>query len=105
MLGFTENLSGLPLFDDNAGIHDIHPVGHGTHHPEIMSDVENRHIVLLLKDLEELQNLGLNGNIQSRGRFVGNHKLGIAGKGHGDHDPLPLTATELMRIGIEAFFR
>ena len=55
--------------------------------------------------MHQLQNLGLNGHVQSGGRLVGNQDVRLAGQGHGDHDPLTHTAGELVGVLLHPFFR
>ena len=53
----------------------------------------------------KLQDLCLNGDVESGRRLVGDQQLGLVGKRHGDHHALTLAAGELVGIGVEAFFR
>ena len=43
---------------------------------------------------------GLNGNVQSGGRFVGNQELGLGGYGHGNHGALALAAGKLGQVAV-----
>ena len=62
-------------------------------------------ILELFKDIQrplnvfkQLKNLRLNGNIKRGRRFIRNQNLRFTDERHGDHDPLPHPAAELMRI-------
>ena len=57
------------------------------------------------RDLHQLQNLGLDGDVQRGGRLVGDEDVGLAGQRHGDHDALAHTAGELVGILLHALFR
>ena len=56
---------------------------------------------LLLQVLDELQDLGLNGHVQSGGGLVADQDLGLAGQGNGDHNSLPHTAGVLEGVIIK----
>ncbi len=43
----------------------------------------------------------LHGDVESRGRFVGDQQLRLASQRHGQHHSLSLAAGELVRIGLE----
>ncbi len=46
---------------------------------------------------QQLENLRLNGHVESRGGLVGDEQLRVAGERHGDHHPLLHAAGELVR--------
>ena len=54
---------------------------------------------------QQVENLSLNSDVQSRRRLVRDDKLGIADKRHGYHNALPHTAAELVRITLVNVFR
>ena len=47
---------------------------------------------------QQAEDLGLNGDIQGRGRFIGDEQIRITGQGDGDHDPLFHAPGQLMGI-------
>ena len=55
---------------------------------------------LLLKVGQQIDDLGLNRNIQRRDGFIGNDEFGLHCQGARNADPLPLATTELMRIAV-----
>ena len=63
-----------------------------------MGDKHNSRAVLFLKIVHQVQNLRLNGHIQSRSGLVGNEELGFTSQGHGNHHTLAHTAGKLMGI-------
>ena len=65
-----------------------------------MGDEEDGQVVLGLQFLEQVQNLGLNGHIQSGNRLVADNQLRLQRKCTGNADTLTLTAGELMRIAV-----
>jgi hypothetical protein len=80
------------LLHDAARIHDHDVVGHIRHHAEVMRDEDDRHAGVLLKFLQEFENLGLRRYIECGRRLVGNEHGEVTGQRHGDHDPLPHTS-------------
>ena len=77
-----------------AGIHDHDPVGSLRNNAQIVGDEHDGGVILPLEPLHQAQNLGLNGDVQSRGGFVGNQQGRVAGQGNGDHHPLAHAAGE-----------
>ena len=52
-----------------------------------------------------VEDLGLHGDIERRGRLVGDDELGLAGERHRDHDPLALPAAQPVRVVGQAVGR
>ncbi len=50
---------------------------------------------------QQLEDLGLHGDVERRGRLVGDQQLRLVRHRHGDHDPLQLAAGQLVRVGAE----
>ncbi len=48
--------------------------------------------------LLSIEDLRLDGDVQRRGRFIGDQQLGAAGQGDGDHHALAHAAGEVVRI-------
>ena len=51
-----------------------------------------------LDPLDDLEDLGLHGDVERGGGLVGDEHLGVVGHGHGDHRPLAHAARELVRV-------
>ena len=96
-----EYLAGRPGLDDLALGHHADPLGHVAHNREIVRDQQQRHAEPVLQLAHQMEDLRLNGDIERRRRFVGDQDVGLVGDCHRDHDPLPLSAGELVRIGAE----
>ena len=56
----------------------------------------------LLQLAHQVEDLRLDGDVERRGRLVGDQHLGIARQRHGDHHALAHAARELVRIGVRA---
>ena len=50
---------------------------------------------------QQVEDLGLHGDVERRGGLVGDEQHRIAGERHRDHDALPLAAGELVRVQVE----
>ena len=60
---------------------------------------------LALQFDDQFEDLRLDGDVERRGRLVGDQHLGIAGERHGDHGALAHAARELVRIFLGALRR
>jgi hypothetical protein len=96
---------GAGLFDDLAMLHDGYAIGYLRDHGEIVRDEEHGEVVGSAQIIEELQDLGLNGDIEGGGGFVGDEQTGAVDEGHRDEDSLALAAGELVGIVADAALR
>ena len=98
VLGVVVDLGGRAGLDDLARVHHHHPVGHLGDDAEVVGDQHQPEAHLLLQLPEQLQHLGLHGDVERGGRLVGDDDVGLHRQRHGDHHPLALAAGELVRI-------
>ena len=101
MLRPLEHLGRGALLDDLALAHDVDPVGHAAHDAEVVGDEQHGHAELALQRLQQLEDLGLDSDVEGGGRLVGDQQVRLVGERHGDHDALALAARELMGIGLQ----
>ena len=98
VLGGVENLLGFSILDDFSLVHDCNVIGDVAHHGEVVGD-ENHGQVEFFAELEqEVDDLGLNGDVERADGFVGNDEFGFGGQRSGDGDSLALAAGELVRV-------
>jgi hypothetical protein len=97
VLRIVEDLFGRPALDDLAVGHDMNGVGDAPHDAEIVRDQDHRHFQFARQVLQQLQHLGLNGDVERGRRLVRDKDFGLIGERHGDHDALLLAAGEFMR--------
>ena len=97
-----EHVGRAALLDDLALAHDVDAVGHRAHDAEVVRDQQHGHAELALQVLQQLEDLRLDGDVERRGRLVGDQQVGLVGERHGDHHALALAAGELMRVGVRA---
>ncbi len=90
------------VLDDFAGVHDGNGVGDLGDDGEVVSDQHDGHLLRGLELAEKVEDLGLDGYVESSGGLVGDKHGGAAGKGHGDHDALAEAAAELVGISVKA---
>ena len=84
-----------------TGVHDDHAGGDAGDDAEIMGDEDQPHGEFPLQAGEKVQNLRLNGDVERRGRLVGQDQRRLAHQRHGDHDALAQAARELMWVLLE----
>ncbi|KFJ60193.1 hypothetical protein DK59_3082 [Brucella abortus bv. 4 str. 292] len=88
------------LFHDAAKIHDGNGVRDMAHNRQVMGNENIRCPEPLLNILKEIQDTGLNGNIERRDGLIQHHDLRIEGQGTRNHYALTLPAGKLMRIAF-----
>ncbi len=93
------------LFDDLPRLHHADPLRDPAHDAEVVGDEQKRHAEPLLQIFQQRQDLRLHGDVERRGRLVGDEEVGLVGERHGDHHALALAARQLMRIAAEAPLR
>ena len=101
MGGAVEDVCDRRAFDDPAAVHHHDPVGELRDDAEVMGNQDERHALLRPNLGDELEDLGLDRNVERRGGFVGDENVGLPRQGHGDHDPLVHAAGELVRVFVE----
>ena len=89
------------MLHDLAGVHHGDALRHFTDHAHVVGDQHQGHTAVFLQAAQQVQNLRLYGYIQSRGGFIRNQQLGIAGNCHGNHDALAHAARELVRVDAQ----
>ena len=85
-----------------ARVHHHHPLGHLGDDAEIVRDQDDGGADLGLQVLHQVEDLRLDGDVERRGRLVGDQQLGPAGQRDGDHHALAHAAGELVGILVEA---
>ena len=85
-------------FHDAAKIHYRHPVADMLHDTQVVGNKKIGQPVALLQILQQVDDLGLDGDIQSRDRLVTDNQGGLHTQGPGNANALTLAATELMRV-------
>ena len=63
-----------------------------------MGDKHHRHAALALQLGQDIEDFSLNGDVERRGRFVGDQHVGVIEQGDGDHHPLAHAPGKLVRV-------
>src|SRR4030067_585272 len=90
-------LVAIRKLDDHAQVHDRHPVADVAHHAQVVGNEQVGQAELSLQVFQQVDYLGLDGDIQGRDRLAADDKLRIGGQGSGDTDALALPAGEFVR--------
>ncbi len=60
----VKHLGSIPHLDDDTGIHDCDPIGKVFDNPEVVGDEQIGHAGFALQLGEQIENLGLDGNVK-----------------------------------------
>ena len=101
MQGVGEELLRGGQLHHVAQVHDADAVADILHHAQVVGDEEVGQVLLLLQVGQQVEDLGLDGHVQSGHGLVAHHKGGVEGQAAGDADTLPLAAGELVGVTAE----
>ena len=87
------------------GVHHDDPVGELRDEPKVVRDQDGRGMRLLLRRAHHLDDLRLNGHVESRCRLVGDQHRRIVRDRHRHHRSLAHAPGELVRILLDATLR
>ena len=90
-------VSGL---DDAPQVHDEDAVADMLNDREVVSDEQQGQMVFELEILEEVDDLGLDRDIESADGLIADDEPGLDGDRASDADALPLSAAELMGVAL-----
>ena len=88
VLRVGEDLFDAAFFDDLSVAHDADVFGVVFGEAEVVGDEDDRHAHLPLQVVQEVEDFGLDGDVQRGGRFIGDEQVGFVDERHGDHDAL-----------------
>ena len=101
----VEDLGDRAGLDGFAGVHDAEAVAGLEDEAEVVADEQHRGAELATGILDELDDAGLDGDVEGGGRLVEDEERRLRHQRHGDDDALLLAAGELMRVGAEDALR
>ena len=93
------------ILDHLARIHRDHARAGLGDDAEIVGDQHQRRLRCLAEVAQQFQDLRLHGDVERRGRLVGDQQLRPADQGSRDHHALAHAAGKLMRIVVDAALR
>ena len=100
VVGRGEELRGGAFLDQAAQVHDHDAVGDVLDHADGVADEEVAQGQFLAQFHEEVEDLGLDGDVQGGHGLVGDDQLGAHGQCAGYADALALAARELVGIAV-----
>ena len=87
--------------DDFPEIHHRDAVGDVFNHRQVVRNEEVGELEFVFELREQIDDLGLDRDVQRRDRLVQHHELGLKGERPGDADALPLAPGKLVRVAIQ----
>ena len=93
------------LLHDLAGVHHRHRVAVVRHHRQIPGHQERRRSLASNEVPDQVQNLDLDGDVETERRLVGDQEARVVGERHRDHDALGHAPAELVRVRGHALRR
>src|SRR5579884_1161654 len=100
MGGMEIQLVPVGQLDHTAEVHHGHSVTDVAHDAQVVGDEQVRQLQLVLELFQQVDDLGLDRDVQGRDRLVGHDKGGVDRQGAGDANALALTARELVRVAV-----
>lgn len=101
MLGRVEELIGGCEFDDLSKIHDSDVIADVLDDGQVVGDEEIGQLKFFLQVHEEVDDLGLDGDVQGADGLVADDETGIEGQGACDADALSLSSREFVGVAID----
>ena len=98
--GRGEHIHDRACLDQVAAVHDAYVVGDLGDDAEVVRDEEDGGALLAPEGVELVEDLGLDGDVEGGGGFVGDDEVGPEDGGDGDHDALAHAARELEGVGL-----
>ena len=105
VLGLLEDLDGVTLLDELAGVHDADAIAHRADHAQVVGDQQDRRVRLVAQRSHEVEHLCLDSRIETRCRLVEHEQLRVAGECHGDDDALLHAPRQLVRVALHDALR
>jgi len=94
----AENGSNRPLLDEPSRVEDADASAHLRDDSEVVADEEDCGVELSLQLRDEVEHLGLDRRVETRGRLVEDEECRVLRQRHRDHDALLHSARELVRV-------
>jgi hypothetical protein len=104
VLRILEQVFGVALFDDLAGIHHDDALAKFGDHAEVVGDHDDGRAEVAVQPNHQVQDLGLDRDVERGRRLVRDQQPWSAGQGNRDHHALAHPAGELVGIGVHPVF-
>ena len=93
-------IDGGRRFDEAAQVHNGYPVADVADDREVVGDEQVGQLELVLEAFEQVDDLGLDRDVQGADRFVGDDQIRVECQRPGNADPLALAAAEFVGIAV-----
>ena len=91
-----EELRRRSLFHQLSGVEHSHAIADARHHGQVVADKEDGRVELSAKRHKQVEDCGLHGGIQPRGRLIQDQQRRVGSESHGDDGALLHAAAELV---------
>ena len=98
MVGWSEDVGTAAQFNNTSEIHNSDPVGKMLDQVEIVRHKQIGRTELFLQLKKEIDNRGLDRNIETGGDLVADYNAGLCCEGPGDGNPLFFSPGQLVRV-------
>ena len=95
------DVTGVARLEDRAGVQHVDAVAHREGDAQVVGDEDHAHPTGHLGAPQQVEDLGLGGDVERRRRFVGEEQLRVAGQRRGEGDPLAHPTGQLERVPID----
>jgi len=95
-----DRCAAVPTSSSEAGIEHVDPVAGREGEPQVVGDEDEAHAARLLHALQQLDDLGLGGDVERGGRLVGDQQVRVARQGGSEGNPLGSCRRELERHAL-----
>lgn len=92
VIGRVDNLVSVTRLDNLAGLHHGDAVADVADDGHVVADEEVGEVEFVLQVLEQVDDLGLDADVEGAGGLVADDEAGLEGEGSGDGDALTLAA-------------
>lgn len=103
MFWVADDLLGRAAFHDFSKIHHHNALADVFDHRKVVRDEKVGDSPRLLQVLQEIDDLGLDADVQRAHRFVAHDQFWLDGERPGDANPLPLAAAELVGVTLGVY--
>ena len=96
--GAIKDFLGFTILDDFPLIHHSDVIRNVADHREVVGDEDHGEAEFSAQLAQQVEDLGLDGDVEGGDRFVGDDQFRLRGEGAGDGDPLALAAGKLVGV-------
>ena len=95
------DVAAVARLEDRAGVQHVDAVAHREGDAQVVRDEDHAHPTGHLGAPQQVEDLGLGGDVERGRRFVGEQQLRVAGQRRGEGDPLAHPTGQLERVPVD----